>query len=221
MLVIAHRGYHAAVPENTLAAFEAAVLLGVNGIETDVRISRDGLPVLIHDRIIASEQAVADLTRSEIEKMMGHAVPTLDEALEQFPDILWNVEIKTIEGLPTVMNVLEKRQAGHRILVTSFLHDLVATCASSLKINCGLLVAHRPRTLSSLLADFNLDGNPRINHIVWNYDILEGALLEQAVSNGFRNFVYGAITKAEHGDCLRLGVDGVITDYPLLMQRVT
>lgn len=218
MLIIAHRGYHAAFPENTLEAFEAAVMLGVNGIETDVRLSGDGLPVLIHDRIIASEQVVADLTRSEIEKTVGYSVPTLDEALERFPDILWNIEIKTVEALAAVMNVLEKHQAGHRVLVTSFLHDLVATCASSLKVNCGLLVAHRPRTLSSLLADFNLDGNPRINHIVWNYDILEGALLKQAASNGFRNFVYGAITKAEHSDCLRLGVDGVITDYPLLMQ---
>ena len=52
MLVIAHRGEHGAVPENTMAAFEAAVAVGVNGIETDVRISLDGLPVLIHDRVI-------------------------------------------------------------------------------------------------------------------------------------------------------------------------
>jgi glycerophosphoryl diester phosphodiesterase len=219
MLVIAHRGYHAAVPENTLAAFEAAVMLGVNGIETDVRMSRDGLPVLIHDRVIGSGQAVAELTRSEIEKTVGHAVPTLDEALERFPDVSWNVEIKTTEALAVVVSILEKHQAG-RILVTSFLHDLVATCASSLKINCGLLVAHRPRTLNSLLADFNLDGNPRINHIVWNYDILEGGLLERTASNGFRNFVYGVVTKADHYDCIHLGVDGVITDYPHLMQSV-
>ena len=68
MLIIAHRGYHAAVPENTLAAFEAAVTVGVNGIETDVRISRDGLPVLIHDRVTGSGDAVADLTRAEIEQ---------------------------------------------------------------------------------------------------------------------------------------------------------
>ena len=220
MLVIAHRGYHAAVPENTLAAFEAAVMAGVNGIETDVRISRDGLPVLMHDRIIASGQAVTDLARSEIERTLGYQVPTLDEALEHFPDILWNVEIKTIEALPVVMTVLEKHQAGRRILVTSFLHNLVATCASSLKVNCGILVAHRPRTLSSLLADFNLDGNPRINHIVWDYNVLDGALLEQAAVEGYRNFVYGPITKAEHDDCLQLGVDAVITDYPLLMQNV-
>jgi glycerophosphoryl diester phosphodiesterase len=220
MLVIAHRGYHATVPENTLAAFEAAVMAGVNGIETDVRINRDGLPILMHDRIIGHGQAVADHTLSEIEQIVGHEVPTLEEALEYFPDILWNVEIKTIEALPIVMSVLEKHQAGRRILVTSFLHDLVAACASSLKVNCGILVAHRPRTLSSLLADFNMDGNPRINHIVWDYNVLDGALLEQAAVEGYRNFVYGAITKAEHDDCLQMGVDAVITDYPLLMQNV-
>ncbi|SFO36365.1 glycerophosphodiester phosphodiesterase [Nitrosospira briensis] len=81
MLVIAHRGYHTAVPENTLSAFEAAVMVGASGIETDVRISRDALPVLIHDRVTASGQAVADLTRREIEQNVGHEVPTLDEAL--------------------------------------------------------------------------------------------------------------------------------------------
>ncbi|SEO80599.1 glycerophosphodiester phosphodiesterase [Nitrosovibrio sp. Nv6] len=218
MLVIAHRGYHAAVPQNTMAAFQAAVMVGASGIETDVRISRDGLPILIHDRVTASGQAVADLTRSEIEQTAGYEVPTLDEALEQFPGILWNVEVKTMKALPAVMNVLEKHQAGHRIVVTSFRHDLVAICASSLKINCGILVAHRPRTLTSLLADFNCNGNPRINHIVWDYEVLDGVLLKQAAIDGFRNFVYGAITKAEHDDCRQQGADGVITDYPLLMQ---
>jgi glycerophosphoryl diester phosphodiesterase len=93
MLVIAHRGEHSVVPENTMAAFEAAVAVGVNGIETDVRISLDGLPVLIHDRVIGSGQAVADLARREIEQAVGHEVPTLSEALEQFPGILWNVDI--------------------------------------------------------------------------------------------------------------------------------
>lgn len=219
MLVIAHRGYHVAVPENTMAAFNAAVAAGVNGIETDVRISRDGLPVLMHDRVIASGQAVADLTRIEIQQEVGHAVPTLDEALEQFSGILWNIEIKTATALSSVIRVLEKHQANHRVVVTSFRHDLVAVCASSLKVNCGLVVAHRPRALSSLLADFNCNGNPRINHMVWNYDVLDDSLLKQAAMDGFRNFVYGPVTRAEHDYCRELGVDGVITDYPLLAQN--
>ena len=109
-----------------------------------------------------------------------------------FPGVLWNVEIKTIQALSSVIRVLEKHQAGHRIIVTSFRHDLVALCASSLKVNCGLLLAHRPRTLDSLLADFNCDGNPRINHVVWDYDVLDDILLKQTASDGFRNFVYGA-----------------------------
>ena len=219
MLVIAHRGVHVVVPENTLAAFEAAVALGANGIETDVRISFDGLPVLIHDRVIASGQPVADLTRREIEQTVGHQVPTLDEALEQFSGVLWNVEIKTTNALSSVIRVLERHQAGHRIVVTSFCHDLVATCASALKVNCGLLIAHRPRTFGSLLADFNGDGNPRVNHMVWDYDVLDDALLKQAAIEGFRNFVYGPVTKIEHDYCRELGVDGVITDHPLLAQN--
>lgn len=218
MLVIAHRGYHAAAPENTLAAFEAAIMVGASGIETDVRISRDGVPVLIHDRVIASGETVADLTRTEIERAAGHEIPTLDEALECFPGVLWNVEIKTIQALSTVIRVLEKHQAGHRIIVTSFRHDLVALCASSLKVNCGLLLSHRPLTLNSLLADFNCNGNPRINHVVWNYEVLDDILLKQAASDGYRNFVYGAVTRAEHDNCRALGVDGIITDYPLLVQ---
>jgi glycerophosphoryl diester phosphodiesterase len=219
MLVIAHRGYHAAVPENTLAAFEAAVTVGASGIETDVRISRDGVPVLIHDRIISSGEAVGDLTRGEIEQAVGHEIPTLDEALGYFPGILWNIEIKTCNALSTVIKVLEKHQAGHRIIVTSFRHDLVAACASSLKINCGLLLAHRPVTLSSLLADYNHDGNPRINHIVWDYEVLDDTLLKQATRDGYRNFVYGPVTRAEHDKCRELEVDGIITDYPLLVQN--
>lgn len=219
MLVIAHRGVHVVVPENTLAAFEAAVALGANGIETDVRISFDGLPVLIHDRVIASGQPVADLTRREIEQTVGHQVPTLDEALEQFSGVLWNVEIKTTNALSSVIRVLERHQAGHRIVVTSFCHDLVATCASALKVNCGLLIAHRPRTFGSLLADFNGDGNPRVNHMVWDYDVLDDALLKQAAIEGFRNFVYGPVTKIEHDHCRELGVDGVITDHPLSAQN--
>jgi glycerophosphoryl diester phosphodiesterase len=220
MLILAHRGYHAAVAENTLEAFEAAIMAGVNGIETDVRMSRDGVPVLVHDRVMATGQAVSDLAHREIEGVLGYKIPTLDEALAHFPDILWNIEIKTLDRLSTVFGVLEKYQTRHRIIVSSFRHDLIAICASSLKLNCGLLVAHRPQTLDSLLADFDCDGNARINHLVWDYNVLDEALLTQAAANGFRNFVYGPVTRAEHEECRQLGVDGVITDYPLLMQGV-
>jgi glycerophosphoryl diester phosphodiesterase len=217
MLLLAHRGYHAVFPENTFGAFQAAVDMGVNGIETDVRLSKDGVPVLIHDRVVA-EHPVTELTRAELERVMGHEVPTLDEALEHFRNVLWNIEIKTETALPPVIKILEKHQETHRVVVTSFRHDLVGICASSLKVNCGLLVAHRPQTLESLLADLNHSDNPRINHIIWDYEVMDENLLKETAGNGFRNFVFGPVTKAEHDSCRELGVDGVITDYPELAQ---
>ena len=49
-LIIGHRGASAVAPENTLAAFREAVAVGADGIEFDVRLTRDGVPVVIHDR---------------------------------------------------------------------------------------------------------------------------------------------------------------------------
>ena len=215
MLVIAHRGSHAEYNENTLAAFEAAVKLNVDGIETDVRISSDDYLVLIHDRIISGREVCA-LTRKEIEHETGYQVSTLDEALEYFSGIIWNIEIKTREGLELIIQVLEKYQSNRTILVTSFRHDVIAICASSLKVDCGLLVAHRPLSLNSLLVDSS--NITRINHIVWNYDILDGSLLKESAAAGYNNFVYGLETKSEFEYCKGIDVDGVITDSPFLME---
>ena len=55
MLVLAHRGHHVEHPENTLAAFEAAVNLGADGIETDVQVTRDNVAVLFHDTVIQGQ----------------------------------------------------------------------------------------------------------------------------------------------------------------------
>lgn len=215
MLVIAHRGNHAEYNENTLAAFEAAVKLDVDGIETDVRISSDDYLVLIHDRIISGREVCA-LTRKEIEHETGYQVSTLDEALECFPGIIWNVEIKTREGLELIIQVLEKYQFNRTILVTSFRHDVIAICASSLKVDCGLIVAHRPLSLNSLLVDSS--NITRINHIVWDYDYLDGSLLKESAAAGYNNFVYGLETKSEFEYCKGIDVDGVITDSPFLME---
>ena len=215
MLVIAHRGSHAEYNENTLAAFEAAVELDIDGIETDVRISSDDYLVLIHDRIISGREVCA-LTRKEIEHETGYQVSTLDEALECFSGIIWNVEIKTREGLELIIQVLEKYQSNRTILVTSFRHDVIAICASSLKVDCGLLVAHRPLSLNYLLVDSS--NITRINHIVWDYDYLDGSLLKESAAAGYNNFVYGLETKSEFEYCKGIDVDGVITDSLFLME---
>jgi glycerophosphoryl diester phosphodiesterase len=72
-LIIGHRGASAVAPENSMAAFREAITVGANGIEFDVRLTRDGVPVVIHDstlrRTAALPQRVSALTWSEVEKV--------------------------------------------------------------------------------------------------------------------------------------------------------
>lgn len=217
MLVLAHRGFHRSHPENTLAAFEAAVKLKLDGIETDVRLSGDGLPVLIHDRVLHKDQPVAELARREAEALLGHDVPTLDEALDAFGDILWNIEIKTPDALPAALKILRRYQKTRRLLLSSFRHDVVLQCAEALDVECALLSAQRPAQLRELLNA--AENRPKIRTLVWDYNILDETLLHQAAASGWHSWVYGAVTLAEHRRCAKLNLAGLITDYPRFLQK--
>ncbi|MEW6313732.1 MAG: glycerophosphodiester phosphodiesterase [Pseudomonadota bacterium] len=217
MLVLAHRGHHAEAAENSLAAFAAAVACGADGIETDVHLSRDGVPVLVHDRVVGG-RAVTGMTRAGLEAALGRTVATLPEALEQFPDALWNVEIKHPEALPAMLEVLRHYLDSRRLLVTSFRHDTVLACARALPVTCGLLCAERPLQLEALLAP--CAGQPNLRTLVWDYNILDDKLVGEATALGWRNIVYGAHTRDEHLYCKRLGLEAVITDHPELAKAI-
>jgi glycerophosphoryl diester phosphodiesterase len=86
-LRLAHRGDFRVAPENSLAALMAAMdVPGCDGVEFDVRLAADGVPVLLHDQTLARVQgrreAVGELTSTELE-LLG--VPRLDDALEALP----------------------------------------------------------------------------------------------------------------------------------------
>ena len=110
-LIIAHRGDVTNAPENTLPAFEKAIYSGADGIELDVRLTKDDRLVVFHDRLLGRTAAgsgpVNHYTQDEIRgldvgswfapKFKGTQVPTLDEVFESLPkDFLINVEMKTI-----------------------------------------------------------------------------------------------------------------------------
>ena len=215
MFLLAHRGYHADAPENTMAAFAAASQIGVDGIETDVRLSADGKAVIIHDRISPKKRAVAELTHRELESDCGHAVPLLAEILDAFPGVVWNIEIKNPEAWPAAMRVLQQFQRTHNLLVTSFRHDVVRQCAHELGVECCLLLAHRPLDVMAIIA--GCAASPRIKGIVWDYNIVDDSVLQKVAATGWANYVYGAVTSAEHRRCMALGLAGLITDYPRLV----
>ena len=129
-LVFAHRGLAGkGTPENTLAAFEAALRAGATHIETDIQVSKDGVAVLFHDddlkRVAGISKKVNELTLSEIRaiRVDGQSVPTLNEALESLPDARFNLDIKVAAAIEPTVRVIKTMRAGSRLLVSSFSHE--------------------------------------------------------------------------------------------------
>ena len=101
-LVVAHRGASAEQPENTLAAFERAVVLGADAVEFDVRMTADDAPVVLHDPDVARTTAGTGLVRSmSLAEVLALGVPTLEEVLRQLSGRVGiDIEIKNIPGEP-------------------------------------------------------------------------------------------------------------------------
>lgn len=213
MRLLAHRGYHADCPENTLDAFGSALKLGFEGIETDVRVSADSEPILYHDRVAKNGEPVAALTRKQLSDICGYTVPTLIEALNAFPAAYWNIEIKTPAAASLALPLLTRFEESHKLLVSSFRHDVAVAAAELLPtVECGLLNAHRPVAINSLLHAALPHRNMRT--LIWDCEIVDPDVLRQANALGFRNVVYGARTAYEHQLMREFGVHAVITDFP-------
>jgi len=102
-LAIGHRGVRGALPENSMAAFRAALDAGLDGIETDVQRTRDGVLALVHDPVVAGLR-VTDVTFDELRAQQPDlaTLPELIELMRAHPGTLLNVELKTLDlGGPT------------------------------------------------------------------------------------------------------------------------
>jgi glycerophosphoryl diester phosphodiesterase len=207
MHVFAHRGLHDDARENSLAAFAAAVAAGVDGIETDVRLTKDGVAVLFHDPRVGRRK-VAAMTRAELSRAAGYRVASLDEALARF-DVLWDVEVKSRDAVGATVAALRRHAKTRRFFVTSFRKDVVARLAHLLPdADVGRIVERAPvgvrRTPGAV--------------VVWRFSIATRRRVRRAQSRGQRVFVYGMKTPKQHARCVRAGVDGIITDRPELLR---
>lgn len=218
MLVLSHRGYHVHLPENTLDAFAAAVDMGVDGIETDIRLFADGKLGLFHDRYGPDGRRVERWTLAELSAALGHEVPTLESALDRFPDILWNLEIKEPEGVDGTVAAVRARLKTHRFFVSSFWHTAVDRVRRSLSVPCAFLLANRPLDLEAEAALWWRGGeSPEM--LVWKFEFLEPGLVAQARALGIETFAYAVDTPEDHCAALEWGLDGIITDRPEFLPR--
>jgi glycerophosphoryl diester phosphodiesterase len=142
-LVIGHRGCAAVLPENTLPAFAHALTLGVDAIECDVRVTRDGVAVVHHDPTTARTcDASLDISASRISELralnaaarFGHGcgsiaetpIPLLDEFLEMTGTLPIIIECKTDASAPVVVQALRRHDAVRRTIIGSFDHQAVS-----------------------------------------------------------------------------------------------
>jgi glycerophosphoryl diester phosphodiesterase len=147
-LAFAHRGGSKLWPENTMVAFQRAVQLGCRYLETDLRTTKDGVMVTIHDetldRISDGSGPVHALTLAELKRLdagyrfsldgdqtfpfrgKGITVPTLAEVTQAFPDICLNLDIKQKEPplVEALATFIEEQGAHDRTLAGSF-HDRI------------------------------------------------------------------------------------------------
>ncbi|HEY2852865.1 MAG TPA: glycerophosphodiester phosphodiesterase family protein [Gemmatimonadaceae bacterium] len=147
-LVIGHRGNPAHAPENTLESFAQAASLGVDALELDVRLTSDGIPVVVHDRTIArttdrggevAAQSLAQIRKADAGAWFsrdagatfpfrgrGLTIPTFDEVLAAFPRMPLLIEVKVAEAGQPVAEALARAGANDRCVFASMQGAAVA-----------------------------------------------------------------------------------------------
>ena len=127
----AHRGGATYEPnlyrENSLHAFKEAVALGYRYLETDVHATRDGVLLAFHDRVLDRVTdhtgAIAELTYAEIAEARIHGldpIPRLSELLAEFPDVRFNVDVKSPRAVTLMAATIAEYEAYDRVCVASF-----------------------------------------------------------------------------------------------------
>lgn len=145
-LILGHRGASAYAPDNTRAAFELAIQMGADGVETDIHVTKDGVPVIQHnyeiDRNSNGSGYVEEMTYEELlqfdfgswkgEEFKGEKILTLDEclALAEKSMRLINLELKQTMHVDSMivektLELVKKHKMVDRVLLSSFDHKLM------------------------------------------------------------------------------------------------
>ncbi|MEV6346113.1 glycerophosphodiester phosphodiesterase family protein [Actinoplanes sp. NPDC051851] len=226
---VAHRGYSAVAPENTLPALAAAARAGATFVEFDVRATADGVPVVIHDRTVdrttSGSGRVWDLRADEIAGFdagswfgPGHAglrVPSMAEALEVLrptgAEIL--LEIKppaTLDEVKAMMAALAEYDLLERTVVQSFDADVVRKARQiAPEVRRGLLVFRFDAETLELCRELGASYcNPPVE------DVLNGAgMIAELAAAGIGVMPWTANDMSQWRALADAGVAGLITDY--------
>lgn len=226
-LLVGHRGAKDLAPENTAASFRLAEELGVDQIEFDVRITRDGIPVIVHDltmeRLAAApgpytEIAVSQLSLAQLQAIplaSGHAVLTLAEMLELTTCVL-QMEIKDPCAVPAVAVLLRQFPAHKkRIRATSFLPEALSLLQRHLPdVPRGLILGRFPATAGGRQDMEDTLSSVEASALYTGFDNLTAADVERYRAAGLEVHVWPLSSPADMDRALQLNADGGTADDP-------
>jgi glycerophosphoryl diester phosphodiesterase len=214
--IVAHRGLGFGHRENTTAAFAAVRAMGTIGVELDVRLTRDLVPVIHHDRDVESLEGRRSPIDRLLRKDLPAYLPTLAEALDALGDeVPIELEIKptrrSIRPALDALDALAASSNGRRVRVSSFalaVLDEARVLAPS--IPRALLLEEGARVEGALPAAARVGAEGMHVHVS-HLSARHVALLRDA---GLAVRAYTLDAEAEWRDALALGIDAIITDRP-------
>jgi glycerophosphoryl diester phosphodiesterase len=242
-LVFAHRGGAKLAPENTMAAFANGLALGSDGLECDVHLSRDGVPVVIHDKTLdrttnatgpVSARSAAELADVDAGhrfsgpdsafpfRARGIGVPTLEEVLRAFPDVRVIIEMKQSEPAlaRAVARVVRQTQATDRVCVGSFYSQgLDVIRAEAPTIATSASEGEARWTLYRSWCRWPLGSSRpycafQVPVRAGRLQVVSPAFIQQVHRDGARIDVWVVDAAGDVERLFGCGVDGVITDRP-------
>lgn len=242
-LLFAHRGGAGLWPENTLVAFENCQKLGRLILETDVRVSGDERLIVFHDahleRVTERRGRVRERELDELKRLdagywftpdgehypwrsRGQRILTVDELFTAFPQAYYNIELKAGSLAPRLMwQALERHRMLDRVLIAAADHALI--CAfRKLARDRVATSASRREVLWYLATRALRTGGPRRLPFValqlpWKLRgrrWLRRSLIDAAHRDGLQLHVWTINEPSEIRQALKLGVDGVMSDFP-------
>ena len=235
--IIAHRGFSALAPENTLGAFELAWKNGTDACELDVYLTADGKTAVIHDKDAKRTTGVkmdvpsatqADLMALDAGSWKGkewarEKIPTLEQALATMPKgkQRFFLEIKCgAEIVPELKRILEpmKKRAG-QLAIIAFNRDAAAESKKAMPwIKVYRLASVKTTDLMQLIADTKSDKLDGLDLGTSDFPWDE-AMVKQIRDAGLGLYVWTVNKPADAQRFAKLGVDGITTDDPVMVRE--
>lgn len=217
-ILFAHRGARAHAPENTLPAFELAIRLGATGLESDVWVTADGVPVLDHDGVVRTSRLRSRPIAEFDRRALPEHIPTLAEVVERCvlpTGVHLSLDIKSDDALVPTLDAIRSASPTQldrvwlchhdvRILEQSRDLDRTVRLVDSTRLE---RIAEGPERRAARLADAGIDGiNMRRDD--WN-----GGLVTLFHRFGLTAFSWDLQHDHQLRPALRMGIDGVFSDH--------